>query len=157
MDWPALLKTICLCLISIIIEAFSASKAGKKWFEKLIQPKYSFSLSLWYIVGGVYYIICGIISYRLFHTQSDIFTLPVILLALIMIFNGLGNFILFKFRSLKWFYLVVYPFALLLAVLVAVLFQADKFSAMLASVYLAWLVYDLYYLRNLWKLNYRSI
>ncbi len=33
MDWPALLKTICLCLISIIIEAFSASKAGKKWFE----------------------------------------------------------------------------------------------------------------------------
>ena len=153
MDWPALYKTIGLCLISIIIEAISANKEGKKWFESLKQPKYSFSLVFWYVIGGLYYLICGVIAYRLFHQGADIFALPVILLTLIMIFNGLGNFILFKFRSLKMFYLVIYPFALLLAVLVAVLYQTDKFSAGLACVYLIWLIYDLYYLRNLWKLN----
>ena len=38
MDWTALFKTIGLCLISILIEAASATKDGKKWFENLKQP-----------------------------------------------------------------------------------------------------------------------
>lgn len=153
MDWIALLKTVGLCLISIIIEAVSATKDGKKWFEDLQQPKNSFSFSFWYVIGGLYYIICGIIAYRLFHSSTDIFTLPIILLTLIMVINGLTNFILFKFRSLKMFYLSLYPFIALFIVLIITLFQTDKISVWLASIYLAWLVYDVYYFLNLWQLN----
>jgi len=47
MDWIALLKIVGICLISIIIEAVSATKEGKNWFENLKQPKYSFSFSFW--------------------------------------------------------------------------------------------------------------
>lgn len=157
MDWIALLKTVGLCLISIIIEAVSATKDGKKWFENLRQPKYSFSFSFWYIIGGLYYIICGIIAYRQFHSSTDIFTLPIILLTLIMVINGLSNFILFKFRSLKMFYLVLYPFIALFIGLIILLIQTDKISAGLASIYLAWLAYDLYYFLNLWRLNKDNI
>lgn len=153
MDWTALLKTVALCLISVIIEAVSATKNGKKWFENLRQPKFSFPFSLWYVVGGLYYIICGIIAYRQFSTSTETFTLPIILLTLIMVINGLTNFILFKFRSLKMFYLVLYPFIALFIVLIIVLFRTDKLSVILAGIYLAWLVYDLYYFLNLWKLN----
>jgi tryptophan-rich sensory protein len=153
MDWIALLKTFGLCLISIIIEAITATKDGKKWFENLRQPKYSFSFSFWYVIGGLYYVICGIIAYRQFHSSTDMFTLPIILLTLIMIINGLTNFILFKFRSLKMFYLVLYPFIALFSGLIIALFQTDKISAGLAAIYLAWLVYDLYYFLNLWRLN----
>ena len=153
MDWVALLKTVGLCLISIIIEAVSATKDGKKWFENLRQPKYSFSFSFWYVIGGLYYIICGIIAYRQFHSSTDIFTLPIILLTTIMVINGLTNFILFKFRSLKMFYIILYPFIALFIGLIIVLLQTDKVSVGLASIYLAWLVYDLYYFLNLWRLN----
>lgn len=153
MDWTALLKTIGLCLISILIEAISATKEGKLWFDKLKRPKYSFSLRIWYFVGAAYYIIFGIVAYRQFSSNLDIFSTPIILLALVMILNGLGNFIIFKYHSIKWFYLVIYPFGLLLLTLIIVLIPYDKLSAVLASIYFLWLIYDFYYGYHLWKLN----
>jgi tryptophan-rich sensory protein len=153
MDRTALIKTITLCLLAIIIEAVSATKDGKKWFVELKQPKYSFSLSFWYIIGGLYYFVFGIIAYRLFHATPEIITLPVILLILILLINGFSNFILFKFHSLKTFYLVLHPFALMVIGLFITLLGIDKFSAILASIYLIWLGYDIYYFYTLWKLN----
>ena len=153
MDWIALLKTIGLCLVSIVIEALSATKKGKSWFEQLKRPKYSFSLRIWYFVGAAYYIIFGIIAYRQFSSNLNIFSTSIILLTLVMILNGLGNFIIFKYRSLKWFYFIIYPFSLLLLVLIIVMATTDKISAILASIYFLWLFYDLYYGYSLWKLN----
>lgn len=153
MDWIALLKTIGLCLISIVLEAVSATKEGKTWFENLKQPKSSFPFSVWYLVGGLYYIICGVIAYRLFHASEAAFSLPILLLTLIMLMNGLTNFILFKLKSLKLFYWVLYPFFLLFMGLMIILFPSDKLSFWIASLYLLWLCYDLYYFRALWKAN----
>lgn len=153
MDWIALSKAVGLCLISIVLEAVSATKDGKKWFENLRQPTYSFSFSFWYVIGGLYYIICGVIAYRQFDRSPDILTLPIILLTLIMIANGLTNFILFRFRSLNVFYWVLYPFIALFIGLIIVLIKTDKISVGLAGIYLAWLMYDLYYFLNLWRLN----
>jgi tryptophan-rich sensory protein len=153
MDWTALIKTIALCLVSILIEALSATKDGRVWFQQLKRPKYSFSLQVWYLVGAIYYIIFGLIAYRQFAKSLDIFSMPIILLALVMILNGLGNFIIFKYRSLKWFYLVIYPFGVLLLILILVLLPNDKISALMASLYFIWLIYDLYYGYHMWKLN----
>jgi|SRR5688500_524403 len=153
MDWTALLKTIVLCLISIFIEALSATKKGRLWFEQLKRPKYSFSLRIWYFVGAVYYIIFGIIAYRQFSVSPTIFSVPIILLVVVMLINGFSNFIIFKYHSIKWFYLIVYPFGLLLVALIIVLLPNDRLSALLASLYFLWLIYDLYYGYNLWKLN----
>lgn len=153
MDWIALFKTLGLCGISIVIEIISASKDGKKWFESLKQPKVSFPFSFWYIVGGIYYLLCGIIAYRQSHTSTEIFTPAIILLALIMVANGLSNFILFKYRSLKMFYFVLYPFTALFIGLIIALLGTDLLSVGLASIYLVWLIYDVYYFRNLWRLN----
>ena len=157
MDWTALLKTIALCLLSIVIEAASATKEGKTWFENLKQPQSSFPFSVWYLVGGLYYLICGVIAYRTFHASSTIFSLPIILLALMMLVNGLTNFVLFKLKSLKLFYWSLYPFALLLISLMVTVFPDDKISFWLASLYFLWLCYDLYYFRTLWKINEHEI
>jgi len=156
MDWTALFKTLGLCLVSILIEAASYTKSGKKWFEQLRQPRYSISLKTWYFVGAVYYILFGIVSYRQFRDQANSFATPIILLAIVMLLNGLGNFIIFKYRSIKWFYLVIYPFGLILLALIIALFRNDIISAALASLYFIWLIYDLYYGYWLWKLNDKS-
>jgi tryptophan-rich sensory protein len=153
MDWPALLKAIEVCLISIIIEVISATKEGKRWFEGLKRPKYSFSLQVWYLVGAVYYILFGTIAYRQFAMGKNFLSISIILLVLVMLINGLSNVILFKFRSIKWFYLIIYPFALLLLALIIVLWSFDMISAVLASLYFFWLFFDVYYGHNLWKLN----
>ena len=153
MNWLALLYTVILCLISIVIEGVSTTKDGKSWFESLKQPKLSFPFSFWYVVGGLYYLICGVIAYRQFASSGEIFSTPILLLALIMLFNGATNFILFRWKSLQTFYWVLYPFAALFAMLMYVLAQRDNVSAWLAALYLLWLVYDLYYFFKLWKLN----
>jgi tryptophan-rich sensory protein len=153
MDWPALYKTLGLCLVSIVIEAVSYTRSGKLWFEQLQQPRYSLSLKGWYFVGAVYYLLFGIIAYRQFRDLVNLFSASVILLILIMLFNGLGNFIIFKYRSIKWFYFIIYPFGILLLALIIILFQKDIVSAGLAAIYFLWLVYDLYYGYQLWKLN----
>ena len=153
MDWPALFKTLGVCLVSILIEAASYTKSGKKWFEQLRQPRYSISLKGWYFVGTVYYILFGIIAYRQFRDQTNFFSAPIILLVLVMLLNGLGNFIIFIYRSIKWFYLVIYPFGLILLTLIIVLFRNDIISAAIALLYFFWLIYDLYYGYRLWKLN----
>jgi len=156
MDWPALYKTIGLCLVSILIEAVSYTTSGKTWFQQLHQPRFSISLKVWYFVGAVYYILLGIVAYRQFRDHGNVFSASIILLALVMLLNGLGNFIIFKYRSVKWFYLVIYPFGLILLTLIIVLAPHDTISAMLASLYFLWLIYDLYYGYWLWKLNATS-
>lgn len=152
MDWTALLKTLGLCLISIAIEAISYTKDGKKWFEDLKRPLYSLSLQAWYFVGAVYYILFGIIAYRQFHL-GPVFSTSILLLVAVMVINGLSNFIIFKYRSLKWFYLIIYPFGILLLALILALSGSDTLSAGLASIYFLWLIYDLYYAFTLWKHN----
>jgi len=153
MIWPALLKTIGICLVSVVIEAISATKDGIEWFGGLKRPKFSFPMKVWYLVGAIYYILFGIATYRQFTFSKPFLSLPVILLIFIMIVNGLSNFILFKYRSLKWFYLIIYPFFLILLALVIVLWKEDKLSAGLVSLYLLWLFYDLYFGYNIWKMN----
>jgi tryptophan-rich sensory protein len=153
LDWIALFKTVGLCLISIVIEAMSVTKDGKNWFENLRQPKFSFPFSFWYVVGSLYYIICGVIAYRQFHFSSEWFSIPVGLLIVIMITNGLTNFILFKFRSLKMFYRVLLPFTALFVGLIVSLYNDDMISAGLAAVYLVWLSYDVYYFKKMHELN----
>jgi tryptophan-rich sensory protein len=156
MYWSALLKAIGVCLISIAIEGISATREGRQWFESLKRPKYSFSFRVWYFVGAVYYILFGIIAYRQFALGKNFSSISIILLVLVMVINGLSNFILFKFRSIKWFYVIIYPFALLLLILIIVLYSVDMVSTILASLYFTWLFFDLYYVHSMWKLNERS-
>ena len=96
MIWPALIKTIGLCFVSIAIEAVSATKEGKTWFESLKRPKYSFSFRIWYLIGAFYYLIFGTVAYRQFSSGNEFSSLPIILLIVVMVLNGLSNFIIFK-------------------------------------------------------------
>src|SRR5436853_6237890 len=129
MIWVALFKTIGLCLVSIFIEAISAPKEGREWFGNLKRPRYFFPLKIWYVVGAIYYIIFGIATYRQFAIGKSFFSISILLLAFVMIVNGLSNFVLFKYRSLKWFYLIIYPFTIILLILIIMLWKDDKISA----------------------------
>ena len=117
---------------------------------------FTLSLRSWYVVGAAYYILFGIIAYRQFAKGKNFLSISIILVILAMLINGLSNFILFKFRSIKWFYFIIYPFSFLLLVLIIVLSSIDMVSTILASLYFIWLFFDLYYGHNMWKLNHNN-
>ena len=154
MNWTALTETIGLCLISVVIEAVSVTKTGKEWFESLKQPRLALPFPVWYLIGGFYYIMCGIIAYRLFLDQeSGHFCLTLSLLILMMLGNALPNIYLFRQHSLRRFYLSGIPFTIILTALYIRLLQVDTFSSWILFPYFLWLIYDFYYFRNLMKLN----
>lgn len=148
-----IIKTIGLCLTSIILEAMSVSKEDKQWFEQLHQPKYAPSLLGWTVAGIFYYIICIIVGYNQFQSQAGYFSSETILLVKIMVVNVIMNFILFKLRSIKTFYALLYPFIILISVFAIILFKINKVSSALVIMYLFWLCFDLYYFHRLWQLN----
>ena len=154
MNWTALLETIGLCLVSVIIEAISATNDGKKWFESLKQPRFALPFPIWYFIGGLYYIICGTIAYRLFQNRdSGHFSLTLFLLVLMMFSNALPNFFLFKQKSIRRFYLSGIPFSITLTALYLQLLRVDLLSSWVLFPYFVWLIYDIYYFHNLLKLN----
>ena len=153
MNYTALLQAVVLCFLSVLFEAAGTTKSGKVWFENLKKPSFSLPFKVWYIVGGLYYIICGIIAYRLFAIQDNDFLLRLFPLVLMMLANGIGNFLLFRLRSLIWFYISLFPFTLILLVLYIQLLQTDKISSWVLLPYMLWLIYDFYYLHSMWKLN----
>jgi benzodiazapine receptor len=152
MNYSALFYTIIFCLVSVLIEAIGTTKSGKIWFENLEKPSFSLPFTVWYLVGGLYYLICGIIAYRLFVIPDADF-LRLFPLGLMMLANGIGNYLLFRLKSLFWFYISLFPFALILIILFLQLLQIDKISSWVLLPYMIWLIYDFYYLHALWKLN----
>lgn len=153
MNYTALFQAIGLCLISVLIETAGTTKSGRIWFENLKMPRFSLSFKVWYFVGGLYYIICGIIAYRIFAGSGTEFWPQITALSLMMLMNGAGNFLLFRLRSLKWFYLSLFPFTIVLLALYILLLQTDIFSSWVLMPYIIWLIYDFYYLHALWNLN----
>lgn len=154
MDYAALFKAIGVCLISVIFEALGTSKEGKIWFENLKKPKYSFPFWMWYIVGFLFYIICGLIAYRIFiYSNSNEYLLSLLLLMVMMFGNGLTNFILFRIRSLNLYYFSIFPFCIILILLYLQLRRFDIISSWILLPYLIWGIYDIYLLHSLWKLN----
>lgn len=158
MDSQALVLTLLFCIFFVLFEAFGASKAGKTWFEKLKQPKFSFPFWVWYIIGGLYYIICGVITYRLLSRPSEPgFVVSFVLLCFMMFINGFTNYILFKLRSLKMFYFAIYPFSAITITLFVILLYVDTVAAWVLFPYVLWLIYDVYYFHFIWKLNRQEI
>lgn len=153
MNYTALIQTIGLCLASVLFEVAGTTKSGKLWFENLKMPAYSLPFTIWYIVGGLYYVICGIIAYRLFAMPGNELFVRLVPLGLMMLTNGMGNFLLFRLRSLAWFYFSLFPFTIILLYLYIQLLQTDMISSWVLLPYLIWLIYDFYYLHTLWKLN----
>ena len=154
MNYWILFQTFLFCLVFIIIEAFTASKKGMEWFATLKQPRFALPFQVWYLIGGVYYLICGTIAYRLFlNKDSSHFKLTLLLLILMMLGNALPNFFLLKQKSLRKFYLSGIPFAITLAALYFQLLRVDVFSSWVLLPYFIWLIYDFYYFHNLMKLN----
>lgn len=90
MEYTALVTAVGICLLSVVFEALGTSKAGKEWFENLRQPKLSFPFWVWYIIGGLYYVISGVVAYRIFITREHP-NFPVVfsLLIVMMFINGL--------------------------------------------------------------------
>jgi translocator protein len=125
------------------------------WYPSLRKSKLVLPLWAFAPVAVLYYLMCGLILYRLLvrvkasHSQR----LALALLLTVMAANEGWNYLLFGRRSTQaglWGMLV---FTGLTTALFRLLRQVDQQSAALIQAYLVWLGYDVVYAFELWRLN----
>ena len=151
----ALLITIAICVASAILEGVMAGSNVKPYFAGLQQPRYAVSLKAWYAIGVLYYLVCGVVLYRMLRhpEDTDRWTIAFVLIVVMMSANAFWNYIFFRARNLFISFLAFGPYIVVTLSLIVALSRLDHIAAFLIFIYLLYLVYAFTWSYRLWHLN----
>ena len=146
----ATLLALVICIVAAALEGVFAGSDVRQRLAALRMPRYSPPFRLWLLIGLAYYTICFIVLRQVL-PQS--FTVPLVLLILILLANALWSILFFRWRDLRASFIAFIPYAALVAALVVSLVRSYPFGAVLFSCYCAYLLYATWWGYRLWLLN----
>ena len=151
----AILISLGVCLLAATLEGVCAGKNVKTYFASLRWPSYSAPLWVWYIIGGVYYLIFFFIIYRILRLNTDSALKPAVLglILFMMVVNGLWNYVFFRARNLFASFISGSLAPILDLALFICLIKLDKIAAWSLIPYLLYRVYAVWWGYGLWKHN----
>jgi len=153
----AILFSIVICALAAAVEGACAGKNVKPFFATLKFPPYSAPLWVWSIIGGLYYLIFGFVTYRILRLDSSPLRNATLALVLfMMIANALSNYVIFRSRNLRLSFLAGSLAPIFDVTLLVCLIQLDAIAAWSLVPYLIYRVYGVWWGYALWKLN-RSV
>ena len=129
--------------------------SGLGWYAGLTKPWFLVPLWAFYLVGLVYYVLGAVVLYRVLVHADDprgravSFALTVSVLLL----NELWNYGFFGMRSTLAGFLGMVVFLVALTALIVALRAHESFSAGLLVPYYLWVLYDLAWTYEPWRLN----
>src|SRR5215216_1752555 len=150
-----LLAGVALPVLFAVFGTILVGGSGLEWYEQLKKPGFVVPLGIFYLVGALYYVLFAIVLYRVLSRVGEARGRAISLgLALgVMLLNELWNYAFFGLRSTLAGFLGMAVFVALLTALVAVLLRYERFSAVLVVPYYLWVLYDLAWTYELWRLN----
>ena len=154
---PAIVALL-ICVGAAVLEGALAGRGIRARFAVLRQPRFSPPLSVWFALGGAFYLICFALLYRLLTSGFPTAThrAAFILVLALMVANGAWGLLFFRRKDLRASFLAFVPYGLVAFALVLLLARIDRTSALLLMPYLAYFPYALWWFYRLWALN-RSI
>jgi len=151
----ALLVSCVVCALAAALEGACAGRNVKAFFSTLKFPPYSAPLWVWSIIGGVYYLIFGFVTYRLLRLDGSMLKSASLALVLFMMtVNALTNYIIFRARNLRLSFIVGCLFPAMDLTLLLCLIPLDRLAAWSLVPYLIYRVYAVWWGYALWKLNH---
>jgi len=151
----AILISLGVCLFAATLEGVCAGKNVKAYFASLRWPSYSAPLWVWYIIGGVYYLIFFFVLYRILRVDGNsvlrLFVLGLILF--MMVVNGLWNYVFFRAKNMLLAFIGASLVPILDLTLFICLIQLDTVAARSLIPYLLYRVYAVWWGYGLWKHN----
>lgn len=150
----SLLVSCLVCALAAALEGACAGRNVKPFFSTLKFPPYSAPLWVWSIIGGVYYLIFGFVTYRLLRLDGSMLRNAALALVLfMMVVNALTNYIIFRARNLSLSSIVGCLFPVMDVSLLLCLIQLDNLAAWSLVPYLIYRVYAVWWGYALWKVN----
>ena len=150
--------SLMICILAATLEGVCAGKHVKSYFAELRWPRYSAPLWVWYIIGGLYYLIFCFVIYRVLRIDSESILRPAVLglILFMMVVNALWNYVFFRARNLFVAFIGASLFPILDITLFFCLLWLDSIAAWSLLPYLLYRLYALWWGYGLWKLNGRS-
>jgi benzodiazapine receptor len=150
-----LLAAVALPVLFAVFGSVLVGGSGLEWYGELKKPWFLVPLGIFYLVGALYYVLFAVVLYRVLSRVGDPRARALSLgLALgVMLLNELWNYAFFGLRSTLAGFLGIVVFVALLTALMAALRRYERFSAVLLVPYYLWVLYDLAWTYQLWRLN----
>ena len=150
-----LFVTVAIPVLFALFGGVLAGVSGVAWFAGLDKPWFLVPLWAFYLVGLVYYVGGATILYRVLVYVDDRRgkTVSLALTVSVMLLNELWNYLFFGLRSPLAGFLGIVAFLVPLTALLLALRRYERFSATLVAGYYVWVLYDLAWTYQLWRLN----
>jgi tryptophan-rich sensory protein len=151
---PPLTYALVLCAISAVLEGVLAGRGVQARFADLRLPLYSPPLPVWFVIGGIFYVVCFTVLYRLFSLPgSGLRDAALALLVGMMLMNALWNYLFFRARNLFLSFVACLPYGLVAVALFVLTLRLDRLAALALSPYILYLGYAIAWGYALWKRN----
>ncbi len=151
----AILISLAACIAAAVLEGWCAGKNVRSYFAKLRFPPYSAPLLVWYIIGGLYYVLFFFLIYRILRHDGDtvLRNTALIFILFMMVANGLWNYVFFRSRNLRLSFISSSLAPIFDIALFVLLVQLDRLGTLAIVPYLLYRVYALWWGYRLWKFN----
>ena len=152
-----LIYSLVLCATSAALEGILAGRGVQARFDELRLPRYSPPLVVWFVIGGLFYVVCFTVSYRLFRLPaSALRDAGIALLVCMMLMNALWNYLFFRARNLFLSFVAFLPYGLVALALFVLTTMLDRIAALLLLPYILYQGYAIAWGYRLWKRNRRG-
>ena len=150
-----LLAAVALPVLFAVFGTALVGGSGLDWYAGLDKPPFLVPLRVFYLVGFLYYALFAVVVYRILARVEDPRGRAVSfgLTVGVMLLNELWNYGFFGLRSTLAGFLGIAVFLVPLTALVVVLRTYERTSAWLLVPYYLWVLYDLAWTYELWRLN----
>lgn len=155
MNYAALSVSVLACIVLAAAGNAWVGDGLRTWYPQLTKPRWQIPLWGFMLIGVAVYIVDGIVLYRLMTCVprwSDR-VVAISALAAVMTYNEAWNYAFFGLRSLRIALGAMVGFMAPLGVLMVALFAYDAVSGWLLLPYCVWVVYDVWWIRELVRLN----
>lgn len=151
---PPLTYALVVCAISAVLEGVLAGRGVQARFANLRLPRYSPPLPVWFVIGGLFYLVCFTVLYRLFRLPaSGLRDAALALIVGMMLMNALWNYVFFRARNLFLSFVACLPYGLVAVALFVLTLKLDRLAALALSPYILYLGYAIAWGYALWKRN----
>jgi translocator protein len=150
-----LLAAIALPVLFAAFGTALVGGSGLDWYAGLDKPRFLVPLRVFYLVGFFYYALAAVVLYRVLVRIDDPRgrALSFGLTVGVLLLNELWNYGFFGLRSTLAGFLGIAVFLASLTALVLALRRYERLSAWLLVPYYLWVLYDLAWTYELWRLN----
>ncbi len=147
--------SLVICVLGAALEGFFAGSGIKQRLVNLRLPSYAIPFWGWMVIGGLYYLICFAVLYRLFLLPpAPARSVAFALLGAMMFINALWNYFFFRARNLFHAYLLGWPYGLIaFSLFIFLLLRVDRTAGWCLLPYLLYLLYASVWGYRIWKLN----